>query len=208
MRTRIQAILAALGVLVLCGCLRLNAQTNPVTPPNNTAGPVQPSLIGPSLMGGLSEIASAMGSATNWYAGGGYGRGLTGNKSVAFADVAYNFNENVGVVVGMDTLWGGAAGQTEIVKGGVTLSLPGHPLAFTGISYLAAVQGRAFVSDLLATPKNGNTLGNLIVTGYEFDLYTVSNFELYLAVMYENRSGQGYWDGNYAMIQGGISRRF
>ena len=170
----------------------LNAQTN-------TA---------PSFQTGIEQIASALGSAP-WTIVGGYGRSTTGNKNVGFSQVAYNFNQNVGLVFGYDVLWGGTMlHQTELVKGGITLSAPIHPFAFIGSTALTNVVGTPFVADLLAQPQGDANLGNLIVTGINFDLYKFKNFEIVAGAEYVNRSGQGAWDGNYICGHIGISRRF
>lgn len=179
------------AVILLNGCLAA-AQTNT-----------------PSFSDGLKEMGAAVSSATNWTAIGGYGQDTSGQKHLAFADVAYNFNQHIGVVVGYDYLWSqGQVSQANIVKGGVTLSATIHPFAFLGSTFMTNIVGTPFVADLLATPKNGNAIGNLITTGINFDVVSFKNFELVTGIQYEKRSGQGYWDGNYYLAHLGISRRF
>jgi hypothetical protein len=167
----------------------------------------------PTFTGGLQEMASAVSSSTNWTIVGGAGRGLTGNKNLAFGAVAYNFNENVGLLVGMDTLWtpsGAQPQQNNVVKGGITLSAPIHPFAFIGSSFLTNVVGTPFALALATQPSGGSSdsIGTVAGGGINFDIVSFKNFELVAGAEYESRSGAGYWNGNYALIHFGIGRRF
>lgn len=162
----------------------------------------------PSFSGGLREIADAGSSSTNWTIVGGAGRSTTGNKNLAFADLAYAFNDNVGAVVGYDYLWRPGADQLNAVKGGLTLQATIHPLAFIGSTFLTNVVGTPFVSALVATPRHGEDIGLITTAGINFDLYRFKNFSLDSGVQYENRTGQGEWNGNYIPLHLGISRKF
>jgi len=162
-----------------------------------------------SFSGGLQQIGDAVSSSTNWTAIAGYGHSTSGNKSLLFADIAYNFNQNVGIVGGYDYLFGNGNSQANIVKGGVTLSLPMHPFAFLGSTFATNITCTPFVADLLATPKNsGAGIGNIMTTGVNFDVYSFKNFELGAGVQIEKRTGQGDWDGSYYLVHLAISRKF
>ena len=183
-----------IGLAVLLAGIQTQAQTNP-----------------PSISGGIQEIGQAIASSTNWTGVAGYGRSTKGNRNLAFFDAAYNFNQNVGIVAGYDYLWSkGQVSQANVVKGGVTLSATIHPFAFVGSTFLTNVLATPFASDLLATPSGNNNsgIGNIVTAGVNFDLYSFKNFELVSGLQYENRMGQGYWDGHYGMVHLGISRRF
>lgn len=157
----------------------------------------------------FSNLAKDIGSATNWTAIAGYGHSTAGNKNVVFADVAYNFNANVGVIVGYDYLFGNGNSQANIIKGGVSLSATIHPFAFIGSTSLTNIVAQPFVADLLATPKNSSVgIGNIVTTGINFDIYKFKNFELDAGIQYENRTGQGFWNGSYILGHIGISRKF
>jgi hypothetical protein len=165
----------------------------------------------PSISGGIQEIGQAIAASTNWTVVSGYGRSTSGNRNLAFFDVAYNFNENVGIVAGYDYLWSkGQQSQANIVKGGITLSATIHPFAFVGSTFLTNVVATPFAADLLATPSGNNNsgIGNIVTAGVNFDVLSFKNFELVSGLQYENRMGQGYWSGNYLMEHLGISRRF
>ena len=166
-----------------------------------------------SFSDGFKIMAQAITSGTNWTVLGGYGRStksmLTSRgNNIAFMDVAYQFDGPVGLVAGYDYLWAKGQSQANAVKGGVTLSATIHPLAFVGSTFLTNVVGTPFVGDLLATPKNGNAIGNIVTTGINFDLVAIKNFELSLGAQYENRAGQGVWDGNYVLGHAALTRKF
>ena len=157
---------------------------------------------------GLKIIGDAVSSSTNWTAITGYGHSTKGQNNVAFAALAYNFNANVGLVAGYDYLWSGQSHTFNSVKGGVTLQLPMHPFAFLGSTVLTNIVATPFVADMVATPQSGSTIGNLISTGINFDVYAWKNFEIVSGLQYEQRNGQGGWDGNYVLFHLGLSRRF
>jgi hypothetical protein len=163
----------------------------------------------PSFSSGLGIMWDAVTTSTNWSVLGGYGHSTTGSKSIAFGDVAYNFTQNVGVVVGYDYLWApGRLNEANLVKGGVTLNATVHPFAFIGSTFLTNVVGQPFVADLLAQPQAGNDIGNIVTTGVNFNIVSISNYELSTGAQYEVRTGQGTWDGNYGLIHLAITRTF
>lgn len=163
----------------------------------------------PTLLGGIKEIGGAIATATNWTATAGYGHATKGGNSLAFADVGYNFSENVGLVLGLDNMYGGGKSEWNDVRGGISLSLPVHPFAFLGgTNFLTKVVATPFVADLLATPRSGDSIGNLIVTGAKIDLWKIKNFEVGILGAYEKRSGQGEWSGNYFLVGATLSRKW
>ena len=167
----------------------------------------------PSFSAGLQEMANAVSSSTNWTVLGGAGRATTGDRDIAFGAVAYNFNENVGILAGVDTLWAPHQSQEQqvnVLKGGITLSAPIHPLAFIGSTFLTNVVGTPFAMALVATPSGGSpdSIATIAGGGINFDLVSFKNFELVLGGEYENRTGSGFWNGSYGMIHFGLSRRF
>ena len=167
----------------------------------------------PSFTAGLDEMANAVSSSTNWTILGGAGRATKGDRDLAFGAVAYNFNQNVGIVVGEDVLWAphqSQAEQVNVVKGGVTLSAPIHPFAFIGSTFATNVVGTPFVAALVAQPSGGSKdpIATITTAGIDFDIVSFKNFELVAGAQYETRTGSGFWDGNYAIIHLGISRRF
>ena len=197
MRTRIAVTLAAVA-LAMCG-FTAQAQTN------NTAGPVQP-----SLMGGLEQIGAAFNTATNWTANVSYGRMLTaGNNNLAFVGLVYNVNNNVGLVLGDEIIFGDGKPQISTVAGGITLKGTVRPLGWLGgTGWTSKLSGQLYVSDLAATPRNSNPIGNLVVTGINFNIMAVKNFELGAGVAYENRQGQGKYDGGAGLINLNLTRSF
>jgi hypothetical protein len=161
-----------------------------------------------SFYGAVSNLYGAFETATNWSVATGYGRGFSGkDNNLAYADLAYNFNNNVGVVVGDEIIFGLGKPQVSTAAGGITLNATIAPLGFLGGSF-TNYTGKFWVSDLIATPRNGNALGNLIVSGISFDITSFKNFELGTSIGYENRQGQGRYDGNYGLIMLTLTRKF
>lgn len=162
----------------------------------------------PTFGQGLKDMATAATSVTNWTLLTGYGHSTAGNNNLAFAAMGYNFTDSVGIVLGYDYLWNATHGEFNALKGGVSLQTQIKPFAFLGSTFLTNIVCQPFVADLLATPRSGNAIGNIITTGVNFDVYAVKNFELTIGGQYEKRMGQGDFDGNYILIHLGVSRRF
>ena len=185
------------------------AATPPVATPATPAPAASSSSGTNSFVGGLNEMFMAVATGTNWTGLAGYGRGLSGNHNVGYADVAFNFSKNVGVLVGYDALWGAGQSQFNAVKGGVSLNftgpLPLLPLLPTAMTNIPVT---VYAAQLIATPKGGNAVGALTVAGADIDILPVKNFELVAGAAYENRSGQGSWDGNYILFHVGFRRNF
>lgn len=182
-----------IGLAILSLALSTHAQTN---------SPV------PSFSVGLREMADAVSSSTNWTVVAGAGRSTTGSKNLAFGDVCYAFNDNVGAVIGYDYLWGHGASEFNSVKGGLTLQATIHPLAFIGSTFATNIVGTPFVGALVATPKTGDNIGLITTAGINFDVFRFKNFSLDAGAQYENRTGQGGWNGNYILLHVGLSRKF
>ena len=164
----------------------------------------------PTIQGGLQEMAQAITSMTNWSVVGGGGRSLTGQKWLAFGAVAYDFNQNVGVVAGVDGLWAKGQQESDIAQGGITLKAPIHLFAFVGSTFLTNIVGSPFVSELMATPT-GNThspIGEVTTGGINFNFVQFKNFDFGGGFQVENRQGQGYWNGNYGLAHLELTRLF
>ena len=220
-------ILILLAAVLCCAGLTIHAEQTAienqwiaeasipaVTPQGGSAGPVVSQLTAAaptSISDTFSTLMGQIASGTNLNAVVGAGRALKGNKNLYFADVAYGFNANVGLVAGVDRLTSpGFANENNIVKGGITLQAQIHPFTFIGSTWATNVVGNPYAAALVASPTGGSSdsIGTIIVTGISFDVYAVKNWELILGVAYETRSGAGYYDGGYGMVQGGLGRRF
>jgi hypothetical protein len=158
--------------------------------------------------GHLGAIAKDITSGTNWAVVAGGGRATSGNRNVAFAAVAYSFQNGVGIIAGEDVLFGKGKPQAAALKGGVTLQTTIHPLAFIGTAWATNILGQPFVGDLLATPKGNNGIGNIMTTGINFDFVNFGRFAFGGGFQYENRSGQGPWSGNYVLGHLAFRRTF
>jgi hypothetical protein len=189
-------IITIIAGLALCG----RAQTNQV--PNLITNAT------PNILATLTSLAQDVTSGTNWSIVGGGGISTDGKNGLAYAVVAYDFTANVGVIAGEDVLFASGQHQFNSLKGGITLKTQIAPLSWTGISWLQSVQGTPFVADLIATGNGGSSVGNIVATGMDFNVYAFSNFELSIGAEYDNRTGQGIYDGNYVSGHLAISRKF
>lgn len=197
MKNRKPVLLCA--ALALAAIIPANAQTN--TPPSS----------GPEVVGiysSFTNILNTIAEAKDWTLVGGYGRSLTGSRHIAFEDVAYHFNDNVGLLFGFDQLWADGISQNNTVRGGISLSVPVHPFGFLGSTALTNVIGSPFIADCISTGVGDDSVGNILVCGINFDIYKVANFEVVGGAFYEKRSGQAEWSGAYVCGFLGISRRF
>jgi uncharacterized protein YegP (UPF0339 family) len=189
---------AAVAIIKSLFCLAVLFISIPATAQTNTP---------PDFYGKFMGIAEDLGKAP-WSIVTGYGRGLKGNKSVAFGALAYNFNENVGIILGEDYLWRGNSGFWNNIKGGITLQLKAHPFAFIGSTPLTNVVATPFVTECVATPRGSANLGNVMTAGVNFEVYAFANFAVDLGVQMENRVGQDYYSGNYLLGHVGLTRKF
>jgi hypothetical protein len=150
----------------------------------------------PSFNAGLQQIYDAATSATNYGVVFGGGRSTTGQRNLAFADLAYNFNSNVGLIIGYDYLWAskhlGQPSQANLVKGGVNLQANVQPLKNFGLTNFTVTP---FGFALVAT-GNGN-VSEILGAGVKTTLYTFKGFDLGGGLMYETRTGAGFWNGKY-----------
>lgn len=167
----------------------------------------------PTISAALQEMATAIADSTNWTLIFGYGRALTGNRSLGFSDLAYNFSDYVGVVLGGDYLWSPGNHVFNTVKGGVTLQAPIHPFSFLGSGWGAwttNVAATPYISDCLSQPQGSgnNMVGNIATVGAQVNLFMVKNFRFSISGMYESRSGQGYWNGKYPAGWVGLTKSF
>lgn len=194
MKTPLIAILLALGL-----CFSAKAQTtNQITNllPNTGWG------------NAIQIIGNTIETSTNWAVIGGYGHSATGiGRNIAFAEIGYNFNDYVGLAIGNDYLWGNGQQQYNSLKGGITLQIPMHPFGFLGSTSLTNIVCTPLVFDQIATSKS-STVANLLGGGVDFKLYAFANFWLHGGVLYENRTGDSVWGGNYYLGYFAVSRNF
>lgn len=146
----------------------------------------------PSFSGGLQQIYDATTGSTNYGLVIGGGRSTTGQRNLAFADLAYNFTPSVGMIIGYDYLWAsrhfGLPAQANLVKGGVNLQADLKPFknSFTVTPFAFA----------LVSSGNG-TVSEIIGGGAKTTLFEFKGIKFDLGVLYQNRTGAGFWDGRY-----------
>ena len=188
------SFVSSLWIIVVCGiithtlasCTKAHAQDVTVTNAQTM----------PSLSSGLQQIYDAATSSTNYGVAIGGGRSTTGQKNVAFAELLYNFTPSVGMLIGYDYLWtgkqAGVPGQANLVKGGLNLQADLHPLKQYGFTNFTVTP---FGFALVASGNGG--VSEIMGAGVKTQLYTFKGFNLNGGVLYEDRTGAGYWNGRY-----------
>lgn len=151
-----------------------------------------------------------------WGVATGYGHSISGGgNNVAFEIVTYDLVANVqntgfssGLIMGYDQLWSRNNSELNSISGGWQFSETGTPLAFTGVSWLKNITATVDLYQLVATPKAGNDVGSISGVSLSVDLYQLNNFHLKGVGLYENRNGQGNFNGNYLLAAVAVSHLF
>ena len=202
MMKKIQMTVAAIAASF---ALSVSAQTNVTSVPNLITN------------GFWSDIGSVLGDVglssnpTNYAFGTFAGIKTSGDQYSIGAYVVENVNNYVGVIAGVDQLFGGGKlGSENIVSGGLTLQAPTYPLRFlTSATNTFAYDLRAtpYVAALVATPiggtgNAGGGLGGIARVGLNVDLYTfqsgfLSGWVIGAGIDYGNRTGAGAYNGNW-----------
>lgn len=153
----------------------------------------------PSLSSGLQTIYDSVAGSTNWGGAFGYLRSTSGNKSGGYAMALYNFSPTVGAVIGYDYLWSGRQHTANLVKGGLNLQADLAPLKQFGVTNFVVTP---FAYALVAS--GSGQVSELVGGGAKAQLYKWANgIAVDALVLYENRTGAGYWDGRY--VGGGLA---
>ena len=193
------AALAALTIACFASC-KVQAQEVNVT---NAA--VMPSFGNPTISGGLQQLYDATTGSTNFAVAIGGGRSLKGNYNLLFADYLYNFNQNVGAVLGFDDIAEGSKFTTQdicFVKGGLNLQAEIAPFKSFAPNFKVTPFG-----SLLMSSGNGR-VGQIVVAGANYKLGIGKGWCFNLGGFYENRSGDGlptdraFAAGNLAVSRG------
>jgi hypothetical protein len=146
-----------------------------------------------------------------WGLAGGYGHSITGvGNNVAFEVLTYDLVTNVqntgfssGAIAGYDQLWGNHLKLLNSLSGGWQFSETMKPFAFVGSTFLTNVEATVCAYQLVATPEAGNDIGSITGTSVAFNAGEWSGFHLKLIGLYEDRNGQGGFNGNYLL--GGLA---
>ena len=155
-----------------------------------------------------------------WNAGAAFiGRSFSKNQWSAGIVAVENVTASgsVGVVAGIDDLWGGGKiGSANIVAGGLTLKAPCHPFTFLSSvtnSWTHTVTVTPYVIAMVATPINGTGsadggLGSITRAGVNLDLYNFKGWKLGAGIDYGKRTGAGNYSGNWGDLTFNIRKGF
>jgi hypothetical protein len=205
MKKKLLSVVLCVGTLI-----SVNAQesTNGVTTitgtgVNTVTNP--PSSIWSDIGNVLGDVGIST-NPTNYAAGAFAGIKTSGSQYSIGAYVIENVNNYVGIMVGVDQLFGGGKiGSENVVAGGLTLKAPTHPLRFLTSStngFLYSFAAIPYVAALASTPiggtgNAGGGLGALVRTGINIDIVNFSGWELGAGIDYGNRTGAGAYNGNW-----------
>jgi hypothetical protein len=136
-------------------------------------------------------------------------RKLTGNANRYSVDYIYSFNDVAGLILGVDDIRSGGYSQANILKGGLNLQANVYPFKNFGLTNFF-VTPYAFA--LIATPTGGTSnnggIGQLTGAGVSFEQKLTKNLSLEVGGFYENSTGEGSYNGNWAGVLGGLHYRF
>ena len=189
----------AAAIVVFGSCVAKGQTTNSI-----------PDLIGNSQTAGLAQqFYDATIGTTNGVFVVTAARKLTGNANRFSLDYFYSFNNNAALVLGVDNARSGGYSVSSILKGGLTLKSEIAPLKNFGLTNFL-VQPYGFV--LMATPISGTSnnggIGQLAGVGLNYEHSFTKNLSMDIGGFYENATGQGQFDGNWAGILTGLHYRF
>ena len=171
----------------------------------------QTSTNAPDIYDSIGSVLSNLGISSNPsnYALAAFGgRSFDNNQWSAGALVIENVTTSgsVGIVAGIDHLWGGGkVGSANIVAGGITLKAPTHPLTFLSSdtnSWTHKFTATPYVLAMVATPISGTGdanggLGSITRVGLNFDIYSIKGWKLGAGVDYGKRTGAGNYSGDW-----------
>jgi len=182
-RPLITIVLLFALALAIFSCNRAGAQTVIVTNAQTM----------PGFSAGLQMIYDSVTVSTNYAVIAGAVRSTTGSRNIGFVDYAYNFSQNVGLVLGYDYCTShGHASVANLIKGGISLQASIAPFKQFGITNFCIVP---FGSVVIAT-GNG-VVGEIVSGGAKAVIASYKGFNFNLGALYESRTGEGYWDGRY-----------
>lgn len=202
------SLLTGIKIMVVCGIIAhcfagcvAHAQTN--------AAPAMPAFTSdPTPNGAINQFVDAAINSTNFALVTAVGMKIGDSKiKIAAVDYIYNVSGNVGLILGYDYLWGSEVqgNSANVVKGGLQLRTELSP-------FKGAFKVTPFVAELVASPvsgtQNSGGAGIISVVGFDVKLWQFKSIVLHGGYLYENRTAQGDFTGNYQLIHAGISLNF
>ena len=160
----------------------------------NVTNPVpMPAMKDATLSGGLQQVYDSLAGSTNFAIVISGGRGVKGDKNLAFADYVYNLSGNVGLVLGYDAIRASGNNTTyNFVKGGLQLKADIYPLKNFGLTDFKVTPFAA----ILMSSHDGS-VGEIIVAGASHRWALSKSWGFNVGGFYENRTG-----GNDSSLNG------
>ena len=136
-------------------------------------------------------------------------RKLVGNANRFSLDYIYSFNGNAALILGYDDIRAGGYSQANILKGGLNLKADIYPFKNFGATNFVLTP---YAFALAASPVNGTSnnggIGQLVGGGVSWEHSFTKNLSLELGAFYENSTGEGLYNGNWAGLLTGCHYRF
>ena len=170
-----------------------------------------------------SDVVNVLGdiglssNPTNYAAGVFTGIKTSGDQYSIGAYVVENVNNNIGVMVGIDQLFGGGKTDSEnVASGGLTLKAGTHPLRFLTSAtntWAYNLVATPYVAALVTTPIGGTgdsagSLGALVRSGVIIDVYNLNGWKIGVGADYGNRTGCGNYNGNWIDLTFNVRKGF
>lgn len=136
-------------------------------------------------------------------------RKLTGNANRFSADYVYSFNNNAGLLLGFDDIRSDGKSFANILKGGITLNADIYPLKNFGATNFFL---KSYAFALITTPVDGTSnnggVGQLAGAGVSYEPQFTKNLSGEIGAFYENSTGEGQFNGNWAGLLLGLHYKF
>lgn len=183
-------ILAALLALGFQAATAQTVSTNASGGTTTTTNPLKDA----TLSDGFQVIYDNLAGSTNFAVAFGGGRGIKGDKNLAFADYVYNVSDNVGLLLGYDAIRAGSGNSTtyNFVKGGLQLKADIYPLKNIGLPDFKVTP----FAGILISSHDGS-VGEIVLAGASHRWALSQNWGFNVGGFYENRTG-----GNDSSLNG------
>lgn len=201
-----------IGAVFTAAVINLNAQT--VTATNSVPMPPMP------VLGNTAEdnLAQQFYDATIGNSNGVFvataARKLIGNANRFSLDYVYNLtpenpNATAGLILGIDDIRAGGFSEANVLKGGLTLKANVYPFKNFGATNFFVTP---YVFALIATPTQGTGnnggIGELDGAGISYEHWFGKNVSVEAGAFYENATGEGQFNGNWAGVLLGLHYKF
>ena len=136
-------------------------------------------------------------------------RKLVGNANRFSVDYIYSFNDVAGLILGVDDIRSGGYSQASVLKGGLNLKAKVYPFKnFGATNFFVTPYAFALIATPMGGTSNNGGVGQLAGAGVAYEHWFSKNLSLELGGFYENSTGEGQFNGNWAGVLAGLHYKF